>query len=297
MLTAEQLIQRAYTAFRGKVASKTPAFGSDKANIVLEDANRFVEQWARDADQVWASLYKSGLSAINQPGTVAVAGTTALTGTGTYFTDFNVGDTILVGGETVRTIDTITSDTALTVSVAFSTTASDLNFSHQTIIATGVQEYSLHRNFFIPSKTVIVTTTQDICFSADMPQNVGVGMVYYSGNNPKKVTFYDTIASTSQIVGGTLKIPGIYLPDPLVLSTDIVAVDDPEWLVLIVASELARNDAAKSDQFPNLVAMANERYTKMISANGSIGFGQGGAVPNLMPQIGDRVQEDAAFII
>jgi len=63
-------------------------------------------------------------------GTVATNGTITLTGTFTQFTNtFKVGDTITVSGETVRTIATIASDTSLTVTVAFSTTASGLAYT------------------------------------------------------------------------------------------------------------------------------------------------------------------------
>jgi len=61
-------------------------------------------------------------------GTVATAGAVGLTGTGTAFmTELKVGDYIVVAGETVRQIDSITSDTVATVSVAFDNTASGLN--------------------------------------------------------------------------------------------------------------------------------------------------------------------------
>ncbi len=64
------------------------------------------------------------------PGTVQTAGTTSLVGTGTQFTNtFKVGDTITVSGETIRTIATITDDTHLTVSVAFSTSVSGLTYT------------------------------------------------------------------------------------------------------------------------------------------------------------------------
>jgi|GEM_PF-1736078 len=58
-------------------------------------------------------------------GTVSTPGSsTTLTGVGTQFTNtFKVGDTLTVTGETVRTIATITSDTVLDVTVAFSVTA------------------------------------------------------------------------------------------------------------------------------------------------------------------------------
>lgn len=62
-------------------------------------------------------------------GTVSTNGTT-LTGSNTSFlSTFKVGDTVTVSGETVRTISTITSDTVLSVSVAFSNTASGLSYT------------------------------------------------------------------------------------------------------------------------------------------------------------------------
>ena len=63
-------------------------------------------------------------------GTATTNGTTALVGTGTQFTNtFKVGDTITVSGETVRTIATITDNTHLTSTVAFSTSASALTYT------------------------------------------------------------------------------------------------------------------------------------------------------------------------
>jgi hypothetical protein len=64
-------------------------------------------------------------------GTVSTS-TTALTGSGTKFLDYKAGDVIRVDGETNRTIATVTSDTALTVTVAFTNTASSLTFRVET---------------------------------------------------------------------------------------------------------------------------------------------------------------------
>jgi len=61
-------------------------------------------------------------------GTVSTVATTALTGVETNFSDFSVGDTIHVDGETDRTIATITDDEALTVGVAFANTDSNLEY-------------------------------------------------------------------------------------------------------------------------------------------------------------------------
>jgi len=62
------------------------------------------------------------------PGTVNTNGTTALTGTGTTFTStFEVSDAISIGGD-VRAITAIASNTALTVSQPFSSTATGLRY-------------------------------------------------------------------------------------------------------------------------------------------------------------------------
>jgi hypothetical protein len=65
-------------------------------------------------------------------GTVTTAGVVALVGSDTNFTDFAVGDVIKVEGETDRTIATITTDTALTVSSAFTTSVAELEWEIRT---------------------------------------------------------------------------------------------------------------------------------------------------------------------
>ncbi len=78
-------------------------------------------------------------------GTVATAGSTTLTGTGTNFlAAYSVGDSIYVDGETVRIVATITNNTTLTVTSAFSTTASALKHRNkrQIIYADTVIEYT-----------------------------------------------------------------------------------------------------------------------------------------------------------
>jgi len=72
---------------------------------------------------------QSGLP-IAGAGTVATNGTTALVGTGTFFTrDLIIGDEIFVTNETSRKVTAIADDTHLTVGVAFSTTASGTAFT------------------------------------------------------------------------------------------------------------------------------------------------------------------------
>jgi len=76
----------------------------------------------------------SGVVSLSQStvgtGTVTTDGTSTLVGLGTSFTtDFNVGDYIYVTGETVRTIATISDNTTLTTTLAFTTTASGLSYN------------------------------------------------------------------------------------------------------------------------------------------------------------------------
>lgn len=287
-MNGQQLLDSIYTVYRGKIQSKTPVFGSDKANIAINIANRKKNEWANDTNQAWVSLYKT--IAPNEVGTVSTTGTTTLTGVGTYFTDYNVGDKITVSGETVRTIATITSNTSLEVTVDFSNTASSLTFTRTIILKTGVNSYNLHRSFISPARNVIVTTTtQSIKLNIASPQAQSAEC-YIHGLNPKVITFVDTVPD--YMVGGTLSVPANFKPDDITAATDLVSVDNPEWLVYIVASELSRNDPAKDDQFPNLVAMANDLYAKMALANRNIGFLNGNTIYNAMPQISYDLDED-----
>lgn len=279
-MIVSELVENSWLCYRGKGASKTPTVGTEKYNIVLSIANRKTQEWAKDPKQTWASNFAP--QSPHEPGTVSTSGVD-VTGVGTYFTDYRVGDTLTIGGET-RTIDAITSDTALTVSVAYST-FSGVRFTRHTIIATGVTEYSLHRLFYTPSDSAIVTiTTQDVYYNYTPPQQREVGGVYIYGRSPKQLVFY-TEPST-QVVGGELKVAGYYLPDALSAATDLVAVDDANWLVYAVAAELARNDPAKDAEFGNLIGMANDLYGKMVAANQYLGFNQANTISYDMPLIG-----------
>jgi hypothetical protein len=64
-------------------------------------------------------------------GTVSTTKTTELVGTNTTFlTDFSIGDTITVSGETARVVATITDDTHLTVTTAFQNTTTDISYTY-----------------------------------------------------------------------------------------------------------------------------------------------------------------------
>lgn len=284
-MNASELLTNAWRVYRGKGASKTPVWGSEKANIVLSIANQKQQEWAKDSKQTWASNFS--VTAPYEPGTVTTL-TTTVTGTSTYFLDYQVGDTITVSGET-RTIATIPSNTSLTVTLAFST-FTGVQFTHQTIVKDSVKEYSLSRRFYTPSdNATVMTTVQDVYYNYTLPQQRTLGGVYIYGRLPKKFAFYNDPAD--QVVGGELKVSGYYLPNTLVNETDEVEVDDPNWLVYAVAAELARNDPAKDAEFGNILGMANDLYKNMVEANQYLGFAQANTVPYDMPMIGDTGED------
>jgi hypothetical protein len=269
MIVAE-LFAQVNSAYRG-ADDNVPTTGTPDYTNWLAATNRKIAEWATDSKNDWASNFY--YEKPNEPGTVATTATTTLTGTSTYFTDYNVGDTILVSGETVRTIDTITSNTVLTVTVAFSNTASGKTYTHDTIIKIGVQSYSVHRNFVVPSDKayIVISSTNIPEFVIGKPQERDryLNEVYFSGKNPRTVTFYNTIdaSNNSNWIGGELKIPGYYAPNDVTGDDDDILIDDPFWLVYAVASELAFNDLTYEDKAPDLNAKANNLYQGMVNDN------------------------------
>jgi hypothetical protein len=261
------LFDQVNAAYRGS-DDDAPVVGTTDYTLWLATANRKKEEWARDSKNVWLSNFS--YNSPSEPGTVATTATTALTGTSTYFTDYRVGDKITVSGETERTIATIVSDTSLTVTVAFSNTTASATFTHTNIIATGIQSYSLHRSLLAPSDQAIVTTTnQTLYYQLGKPQERDrfTREVYISGRDPQTITFYDTIASTDQSVGGTLIVPGYYIPADYTSASDVITVDDPYWLVYAVASELAFNDLTYESKYVDLNNKANNLYNQMVITN------------------------------
>lgn len=287
-MIVSEFVEQVFYAYRGKTANRVPTSGTEKYNLYLSIGNRKKTEWATDSNNRWASLFSA--TTPNEPGTVATTGTTTLTGTDTNFTDYEVGDKITVDGETVRTIDTIASDTSLTVTSAFSNTASGKTFTRTMIINTSDSSYKLHRRFFVPSDYLRIdrTDTSYVEYPIVLPQRRNVSTeqsAYISGYNPKNITFATDIDTLDS--GGTLTVPGFYIPGDFSSASDFIPVDDPNWLVYITASELARNDPAKEDQYPTLLAMANDLYRKMVDQNNGGTFLQPNGIAYNMPAIGD----------
>lgn len=105
----------------------------------------------------------------------------------------------------------------------------------------------------------------------------GMPLVYLTGSaagTGSNLTLNFSQAFTAEQLGATIQV-GVYtIPSTFSQATDNIVIDNPYWLVWATAAELARNDPSKQDQVPNLVGMANQAYSKMITLNQGNSFEQ-----------------------
>ena len=83
----------------------------------------------------------------------------------------------------------------------------------------------------------------------------------------RNLVFNRTFTSDDPIYGGSILAPVKLFPEKLTSAGSTVVVDDPNWLVKIVAAEWVRNDNVRQNQYPNLVAEANALMENMKEAN------------------------------
>ncbi len=264
-MTLSEYITHLNYALRG-IDDVAPTFGDEESDYWLSTLNRVKNSLFTNTSQNWSFALLN-----TQPiesGTVATTGTTTLTGTDTFFTDYSAGDTLLVDGETVRTIDTITSDTVLTVTVAFTNTDTEKTFTRAMIVSTDTN-YSLNRSFIRPSTHGYITKTDGNKIEYNIIKAEAATTsrrdLYLSGHHPAVLTVTNTIGATEGIIGGTLSLPGYYMPADVTLETDLIPVPDPFWAVMAVASEIAFNDITYEDKASDLNAKANALYRQMVS--------------------------------
>jgi hypothetical protein len=137
-------------------------------------------------------------------------------------------------------------------------------------VSAGTQSYDLDDDVLAPSDVVSIATLVNGTVEyklVDPGDSDRTQSAYISGHDPQTLTFTDTITSADPIVGGTISLPGRFMPSELTKATDIVPVDDPYWLVYAVAAELAFNELTYASKAPDLVAKANNLYTVMAHNN------------------------------
>lgn len=73
---------------------------------------------------------------------------------------------------------------------------------------------------------------------------------------------------SEQMKGATIIVPIVRHAKKLAKADDIVEVDDPYWLVYMIAAEFVRNSRTKSNQYGNLITLAQSSMEGMKNRNG-----------------------------
>lgn len=93
--------------------------------------------------------------------------------------------------------------------------------------------------------------------------------VYVSGMGPATLTFTKPVLSTDAFSNGTLYLPAYTLPADIDGSngSNMIYVDDIDWLILATSAELAFNDVTYESKAPDLNAKATAAYKQMLNNN------------------------------
>lgn len=126
-----------------------------------------------------------------------------------------------------------------------------------------------------PSDQVLIVDSNsqnvyyDIIKPRERPRN---GRAFYvAGMNPQTLKSTNAITAAEDIVGGTLYLPGYYMPADITVATEdgtsTIPFLDPYYAVLAVASEIAFNDITFEDKSVDLAGKANVLYMQMVRKN------------------------------
>jgi len=86
---------------------------------------------------------------------------------------------------------------------------------------------------------------------------------FYCTQMGGQLVFNHTFMSTDPQFGGDIQVPCYVFTDELVNPTDEIQVNDPDWLVAMCAADYCRNDITRTNQYPILLAEANDIMTRM----------------------------------
>jgi hypothetical protein len=139
------------------------------------------------------------------------------------------------------------------------------------VTASATPTYNCETELIAPSdKAFIVdTNSQKVYYDLIKPRERKDNKreVYLAGVNPQILYFTNEIEAGEDIVGGTLYLPGYYMPADVSLEDDDLPLPDPYWGVMAVAAEVAFNDIVYEDKAEGLNAKANALYMQMVRNN------------------------------
>lgn len=83
------------------------------------------------------------------------------------------------------------------------------------------------------------------------------------------LVFDRPFVSTDPQIGGTVRLPGYANVNNLALGTDIIQVDDPQWLMVRCAADYVLNDVTRIQNYNTLKDEADQKYQDMRRNNES----------------------------
>lgn len=83
------------------------------------------------------------------------------------------------------------------------------------------------------------------------------------------LVFSTPFKTTNAQYGGTIKVPGYTIPATMTAISDVLPVDDPDWLCYVVAGEYDRNDVTRVQLYASLNDRATQLMKNMKAQNGS----------------------------
>lgn len=115
----------------------------------------------------------------------------------------------------------------------------------------------------------IVDSTRWRFYAARENPTSAVGLPKIAARFGSNLKFSTPFVAGDAQIGGTIVVPAYTYVGDLDGGADTIQVDDPMWLVYMMAAEYVRNDTVKQNQYANLVAKANDRMNAMKRNNGS----------------------------
>lgn len=162
-----------------------------------------------------------------------------------------------------------------------------------TISADANLSFELDPAFISPAKQAYVVdsdgnyTYLDVIKPQSRNRQASAKQVFISGQNPQLLTFSVPILAGDSLIGGDLFLPGYYRPSDIRTDSDTayIPVDDPNWLVMAVAAQVAFNDITYEDKFGDLNGQANVLYRQMSRRNSRGTHGQPSVTPTNVKRI------------
>ena len=85
--------------------------------------------------------------------------------------------------------------------------------------------------------------------------------IYTASSDGKIINFKKEF--TNSVIGGKITYPYYVNLEEISNDDDNIIVDNPNWLVYMLAAEIARSDIVQAGQYGNLVALAQNAMTSM----------------------------------